>query len=280
MILGAHLSIAGGLEQALVKAGEYGFDAVALFLRNQRQWAASPMSEQTVEAFRRLRQELNIQAVVAHGSYLLNLAGQGEVYRRSMDAMVDDLERCRRLGIEDLVIHPGSCEDEQAGLERISQAVRELLDRSARSVRVVLETTAGQGACLGWRFEHLAEMIRRCGRPARVGVCIDTAHIFAAGYDIRSAEAYEQTMTQFERIVGLERLRVVHVNDSTRELGSRVDRHAHIGHGQIGLTAFHSLVNDARLAAVPLILETPKGEDEQGRDWDAVNARRLRRLKK
>ena len=280
MILGAHLSIAGGLEQALIKAGRYGFEAVALFLRNQRQWAAPPLSEQTVEVFRRLRRELNIRAVVAHGSYLLNLAGEGEVCRRSMDAMVDDLDRCRRLGIEDLVIHPGSCQDEQVGLERISRAVRELLERSARPVRVVLETTAGQGSCVGWRFEHLAEMIRRSGGSARVGVCIDTAHIFAAGYDIRSAEAYEQTMTQFERIVGLERLRVVHVNDSTRELGSRVDRHAHIGRGRIGLGGFRCLVNDPRLARVPLILETPKGEDERGRDWDIVNARRLRRLRK
>ncbi len=280
MILGAHLSIAGGLERALIKAGEHGFDAVALFLRNQRQWAAPPLSEQTVEVFGRLRRELNIRAVVAHGSYLLNLAGEGEVRRRSMEAMIDDLDRCRRLGIEDLVIHPGSCPDQQAGLTRIARAVRDLLKASPGPVRVLLETTAGQGASLGWRFEHLAEMIHRCGRTARAGVCLDTAHVFAAGYDIRTAEAYEQTMSQFERIVGLERLHAVHVNDSTRELGSRVDRHAHVGRGRIGLAGFRCLVNDPRLARVPLILETPKGADDRGRDWDAVNARRLRRLRR
>lgn len=280
MLIGAHLSIAGGIQRALVSADEYGFETVALFVRNQRQWRAPPLTDGVVRRFKRIRRRLGIRPVVAHGSYLVNLAGRREVRRKSLTAMAEEMDRCGRLGIEYLVMHPGANASAEAGIELIAGGLNELT-ASCRRRRpmVLLETTAGAGASIGATFEQLADILARLGRPKRFGVCLDTCHIFAAGYDIRTPACYRKTMAAFDRAIGLDRLLAIHVNDSVAPLGSRRDRHAHIGQGLIGLRGFANFVRDRRLAGVPMILETPKGIDRAGRDWDAVNADALRAMK-
>jgi len=217
--------------------------------------------------------------VVAHGSYLVNLAGQAAVRRKSLKAMADELGRCGRLGIEYLVLHPGSNPDRDRGIGLIADGLSQLLQECPhRRVKVLLETTSAAGSTIGGRFEDLAAILKRCDRPKRFGVCLDTCHIFAAGYDLRTPAAYRNTMRQFQDAVGLDRLKAIHLNDSMGALGGHRDRHAHIGHGAIGRKGFANLVRDARLAELPMILETPKGLDDRGRQWDAVNAAVLRRL--
>jgi deoxyribonuclease-4 len=279
MLLGSHLSISGGLDKALIKADGYGFGTVALFVRNQVQWRVSPLADEAVRRFRSTRKRLGIGPVVAHGSYLVNLAGRDDIRRKSIEAMVADLDRCGGLGIEYLVFHPGSADDVDEGIERIARAMEEIFQRCARRrPKLLLETTAGQGRSIGHRFEHLAEIRRRCRRRRRVGICLDTCHVFAAGYDVRTPAGWQATLDELDDAVGLEHLLAVHLNDSKRPLGSRVDRHEHIGKGAIGRRGFAAIVTDRRLAEVPLILETPKGTDEKGRDYDTLNARLLRRL--
>ncbi len=278
MLLGSHLSIAGGLHRALEAADDYGFDCVAMFVRNQRQWRAGPLSDEAIATFVEVRRRLRIAPVVAHGSYLVNLAGKADVRRKSITAMRDELDRCERLGIEYLVFHPGSRENADEGIGLIAEALNEIVADRTGLTKILLETTAGQGNYIGHTFEQLAAILERLERPKRFGVCLDTCHIFAAGYDIRTPHAYRKTMDEFDRTIGLERLLAVHLNDSVRGLGSRVDRHAHIGLGEIGLTGFAEIVNDQRLANLPMILETPKGADETGRDWDEINTAALREL--
>ncbi len=279
MLLGSHLSIGGGMHRALEAAAGYGFRAVALFVRNQVQWRPTPLREEAVRRFRATRKRLGIGPVVAHGSYLVNLAGLCAIRRKSISAMKHDLDRCGRLGIEYLVFHPGSRPDASEGIALIASALNEIVAAVAhRRPKILLETTAGQGNCIGHTFEQLAAILSRLDRPKRFGVCLDTCHIFAAGYDIRTPAAYRRTMKAFDDTVGLDRLLAIHLNDSRRPLGSRVDRHAHIGAGEIGLGGFTNIVNDPRLADVPIILETPKGTDEMARDWDEVNAESLRDL--
>jgi deoxyribonuclease-4 len=278
MLLGSHLSIAGGLHNALIKAHKYRFDTLGMFVRNQRQWRAPPLSPLIVRRFRAVRRKLQLGPVVAHGSYLLNLAGRDDVRERSIDALAEDLARCSRLGIEYLVIHPGSHVDPAEGIALIADAIDHVLTRSPGRCRILLETTSGAGNTICARFEQLAEILRRLRTPRRVGVCLDTCHVFAAGYDIRGPKAYADTMAEFDAAVGLRRLRAIHLNDSRGELGSRLDRHEHIGRGRIGRRGFASFVRDRRLAGIPMILETPKGKDPRGRDWDLLNARTLRRL--
>ncbi len=278
MLLGSHISISGGLHRAIEAAADYGFDCVAMFVRNQRQWRSSPLSAEATAAFVEVRRRLKIAPVVAHGSYLVNLAGKTDVRRKSIAAMRDELDRCERLGIEYLVFHPGSRENAAEGIILIAEALNEIItDRTGRT-KILLETTAGQGNCIGYKFEQLADILDRLEMAERFGICLDTCHIFAAGYDIRTPSDYRKTIAEFDRIIGLERLQAIHLNDSVRDLGSRVDRHAHIGLGKIGLAAFAELVNDNRLANLPMILETPKGADDTGRDWDEVNAAALRGL--
>ena len=273
------MSIAGGMHKALEAAAGYGFDTVAVFVRNQVRWKFGPLGERTVALFRRTRRRLGISPVVAHASYLVNLAGRDEVRRKSVAAMVEDLTRCGRLGIEYLVFHPGCNGDAAAGIALVAEALNSIISACPqRRPKILLETTAGQGDSIGHTFEQLAEILSPLARPGRFGVCLDTCHVFAAGCDVRSPEAYEATMEQFDRVVGIERLLAVHVNDSRRPLGSRVDRHEHIGRGLIGLDGLANFVRDPRLANVPLILETPKGRSDDGRDWDEINAEALRRL--
>ncbi|MBT3277855.1 MAG: deoxyribonuclease IV [Phycisphaerales bacterium] len=279
MQLGSHLSIAGGLENALIAAQSFGFTAVALFVRNQRQWAAKPLEDAQVETFLAARADAEIQVVVAHGSYLLNLAStKPESRRKSIDALADDLGRTSRLGIEYLVIHPGSNPDHAEGIAGIIAGIDEAIALADPSTMLLLETTAGQGNCIGHRFEDLAEIRAGVAEPDRLGVCLDTAHIFAAGYDIRTAETYAETMAEFDRVVGIKHLKAIHCNDSLKDFATRVDRHAHIGEGKIGVEAFRQLVNDKRLATIPMILETPKAQTADGEDYDAINKRVLEGL--
>jgi len=281
MLLGSHLSISGGLHKALISAEEYGFKSLALFLRNQVRWRAKAMDDKVVDKFRRTRETTDIRAIVAHASYLVNLAGKSEVRDKSIGAMIEDFTRCRRLGVEYLVFHPGSHPELETGEKLIIDALNEIASavapdpESASPARVLLETTAGQGNCIGHRFEHLATILDGLENPERFGVCLDTCHIFAAGYDIRTPETYADTMQAFDDIIGLDKLLAIHMNDSKRDFGTRVDRHEHIGKGFLGREAFVNVVNDSRLADIPAILETPKGLDEKGRDWDTINAETL-----
>jgi len=283
MLLGAHLSIAGGPHKALERAGELGFETVAIFVRSPVQWGGPPLSAEAVARFRRTRRRLGMGPVIAHGSYLANLAGAAALRARSLRAMAEELDRCGRLGAEYYVFHPGSPgpAGREEGIARVAAGLDELIARCRRRrVKLLLETTAGAGHQLGGRFEDLAEILARLRRPGRFGVCLDTCHVFAAGYDLRTRRAWDGTLRRFDRLIGLERLRAVHLNDSKGPLGSGRDRHEHIGLGRIGRRGFAHLVNDRRLDGVPMILETPKGTTDAGRDWDLVNAEVLRSLRR
>lgn len=275
------MSIAGGCEKAIYAASKIGFQTVQLFTKNNNQWKAPELTESHRAAFRLALAETGITTPVAHNSYLINLASPDDVlWNKSIDAMTVEVERCEALGIGDLVAHPGAHvgSGEEPGLKRIAEAIDEVHRRTTGfSVKIDLETTAGQGSCLGHRFEHLAKVIGLVSAPERLGVCVDTCHIFAAGYSLATADEYHGTIEEMGQTVGLDRVRVWHINDSLREHGSRVDRHAGIGRGHLGLEPFRHLINDPRFRAIPLILETPKGTEE-GEELDTLNLRALRQL--
>jgi deoxyribonuclease-4 len=275
------MSIVGGCEKAVLAAHAVGFQTVQLFTKNNNQWKAPPLSPEQAEAFRAALERTGIVEPIAHTSYLINLASPDDaLWVRSIDAMVVELQRCHALGIADLVVHPGSHmgSGEEAGLRRIAEALDAITRRTeGLAVTIDLETTAGQGTSLGYRFEHLQALLELAADPGRLGVCVDSCHIFAAGYSFDRPERYDEMIEQLDRTVGIGRLRVWHLNDSLRDCGSRVDRHAGIGAGKMGLGPFRSIVNDSRLRGLPMILETPKGTDE-GEDLDARNLRVLREL--
>jgi deoxyribonuclease-4 len=270
------MPIAGGLHKSIDAGKTAGCDVVQVFTKSPQQWNARAITDDDVHEFRAAQEKTDLPCVAAHDTYLINpAAADPAVLARSRDAMVDELERAGRLGIPALVMHLGACgkEPEEAAMARLVESVRLALGRTeAGGTTLLLETTAGQGSCLGFRFEQIAFVLEQIDRPDRLAVCLDTCHIFAAGYDIRSGESYEDTMSEFDRLIGLDRIRLVHANDSRRELGSRVDRHAAIGGGEIGLEGFRLLVNDPRLQA-PIVLETPK----EG-EMDPVNLAALRSL--
>jgi deoxyribonuclease-4 len=278
------MSIAGGCERAVQAAHAFGFTTVQLFTKNNNQWKAPPLSDAHVGAFRSALAETGVESPVAHNSYLINLASPAPSLRKqSIDAMIVELERCEALGIADLVIHPGAHmgAGDDAGLARVAKSINAIHRRTRGfQVKIDLETTAGQGTCLGHRFEHLAAICARVADPERLGICVDTCHIFAAGYSLGTRGEYDGTIDELDRTVGIGLVRVWHLNDSLRERGSRVDRHAAIGRGHLGLKPFRFLVNDPRFRATPLILETPKGTDENGEALDALNLRTLRSLEK
>ncbi|MFO0908949.1 MAG: deoxyribonuclease IV [Isosphaeraceae bacterium] len=280
--LGAHMSIAGGCHKAVWEAHRFGFETVQLFTKNNNQWRAPALTDDHVDAFRKALAETGVVDPVAHNSYLINLGSPDDaLWNKSIDAMTVEVERCANLGISDLVAHPGAHvgTGEEAGLGRIAAALDEIHRRTAGlPVYIDLETTAGQGSCLGHRFEHLGAIFERVKEPERLGVCVDTCHIFAAGYSLETAEQYDETLSELDRAVGLRRVRVWHLNDSLREQGSRVDRHAGIGRGRMGLAPFRHVVNDPRFHGIPLILETPKGFDGD-EELDALNLRALRQLR-
>ncbi len=276
------MSIAGGLHNAFAEAARVGCDCMQIFVKNQRQWRGPPLTEADVRQWAEAARRTGIGPVVAHDTYLINLASPDHALRtRSIDAFADELTRCERLAIPFLVTHPGSHGGDgvEAGLARVARAIDEIHRRTRGfRVRILLETTAGQGSSLGHRFEQLGEILARVRRPERLGVCVDTCHIFAAGYGLSEEASYRQTMADLDRAVGLDRVCCFHLNDSQKAVGCRVDRHAHIGRGCIGRRGFRLLVNDPRFADVPMILETPKGRDERGRDFDRLNLAALRRL--
>ncbi|OGB93162.1 MAG: deoxyribonuclease IV, partial [candidate division NC10 bacterium RBG_16_65_8] len=277
--LGAHMSIAGGVDTAPLRGREVGCDAIQVFTKSNRQWRSRPLGDEEVEAFRRNVKAAGIGSVVAHDCYLLNLAAPAAaVWKRSVAAFRDELERAERLGIPYLVTHPGShlAAGETEGIARVAEALNVVHAALPRHrVRVLLETTAGQGSSLGYRFEQLAAILEQVEAPQRVGICLDTCHLFAGGYDIRSPQGYRETMRALAMCVGVARVKAIHLNDSRQGLGSRVDRHAHIGEGRLGLTAFGLLLNDPRFRRVPMILETPKDED-----FVAADRRNLARLRR
>jgi deoxyribonuclease-4 len=304
-LFGAHLSIAGGLHRAVESAVALGMDCVQIFTHGPSQWVvlptepsrrrigeahqdglgkgwmAKPLPADQIFRFRSALRRSKLRFAVAHGSYLINLASpDAALYRRSIEAFVVELCRAESLGLHYLIAHPGSPMDagEEFGLRRIAEAINEVQARCPRyRVRILLETTAGQGASLGHRFEHLAKILERVAEPDRVGVCLDTCHVFAAGYALAPEAEYRATFRAFDRVVGLSRLKVFHINDSQKPLGSRVDRHEHVGRGCLGDEPFRLLVNDWRFRGRPMILETPK-EDADGRPMDPVNLDVLRRL--
>ena len=275
------MSIAGGCDRAVWSAHELNCQTVQLFTKNNNRWQAPSLSPDQAATFRSALAETAISTPIAHTSYLINLGSpDGHLWTQSINAMTIEVERSEILGIGDLVVHPGAHMGvgEEAGLARIARALDEVHRRtSGTTVTIDLETTAGQGTCLGHRFEHLQVILDRVARPERLGVCGDTCHIFAAGYSLNSPEEYDETTERLDRCVGLGRVRAWHLNDSQRECGSRVDRHAAIGLGMMGLAPFRHLVNDPRFRGLPMILETPKGI-ENGESLDVRNLRILRRL--
>jgi len=265
MKFGAHMSISGGLHKAFGYGERAGCDTIQIFSKNQQQWRGKALLEQDIGLFKAEQQRTGLGPVVVHDSYLINLASPNdELWEKSIGAFADELERCNALGIPYLVTHPGAHtgSGEEAGLRREATALNRLLGAGVGGdTLILLETTAGQGTCLGQRFEHLAYLIEQAVHPERIGVCIDTCHILVAGYDIRTPAACAATFAEFDRVVGMERIKAFHLNDSQKDLGSRVDRHTHIGAGCVGLEGFRAIVNDARFADLPMILETPKGDD-------------------
>ena len=280
--LGAHLSIAGGLPRAVDRAEASGCQALQIFTKSAGQWRARTLPPEEIALFRRRVRQTGIRPVVAHNSYLINVAAADPALRRkSIDALRDELDRAESLGLDGLVMHPGSYTSgtEAGGLKLIADGLAAVLDsRPDGRTRLLLEHTAGQGTNLGHRFEHLAEIIDLLGGASRVGVCLDTCHLLAAGYDICSAEGYADTFRQFGRIVGFARLKAFHLNDSKKPCGSRVDRHEHIGEGCLGVEPFRRILNDPRFARLPMLLETPKVDTPQSRrlsDVDPLDRKNL-----
>ncbi len=264
MKLGAHVSVAGGLENGPIEGRAIGAEVIQIFTRNQRQWDAKPVSDEEAAAFRASVKQHAIECVMSHASYLLNLgAPSSEARRKSAAAFREELVRCAKLGVQLLNFHPGAHlgGGDAASLRFAADCMREAIETTPDSdgVMLVIENTAGQGSCIGHRFEHLAEMVELAGHPRRVGVCLDTQHAFASGYDVKSEEGLERVLAEFDRVVGFDRLSAFHLNDSKVALGGRVDRHECLGKGAIGFDLFARLAKDRRFAALPGFLETPEG---------------------
>ncbi|MGC8496398.1 MAG: deoxyribonuclease IV [Thermoplasmata archaeon] len=268
-LVGAHISISGGIENAPERGKNLNLDAIQIFTKNQRQWVSKRLKKEVIESFKNSTEKYGI-ITVAHASYLINLAANEEsLWLKSKASFLEEINRCAQLNIPYLVFHPGSHNGfgEEYGIERIAEAINETLNRSDRTV-LLLETTAGQGTNIGYTFDHLKSIIKKVKNKDRVGVCIDTCHIYAAGYDI--ANNYENVIEEFEATIGLNKLKVIHLNDSEKGLGSKIDRHAHIGKGKIGAKGFVKILDDERLESIPFILETPQGENEYYLDLQEI----------
>lgn len=263
--MGAHMSIAGGVDKALLEGKKVDCEAIQIFTKSSRQWAAHPYSKEEIENFCRNQKDSGITTVVAHDSYLLNLGSpDAGLRKRSVRGFIDEMERCETLKIPYLIAHPGAHmgAGEEAGIKTIARSLDETHAAcKGYNVTVALEITAGQGSNLGYRFDQIRKMIDAAQESDRLKVCFDTEHAFAAGYDLRTKEGYERTFGEFDKTIGLERIAAFHLNDSKKEFHSRVDRHEHIGKGHIGVEAFRLLMNDRRFWGLPMCLETPKGPD-------------------
>jgi deoxyribonuclease-4 len=286
--LGAHMSIAGGLPRAVDRAEAARCEALQIFTKSAGQWRARPLPPAEIDLFRRRIDETGIRPAVAHNSYLINIAAASPALReQSLASLGEELDRAESLGLDGLVMHPGSYTtgSEQEGLRLIADGLRTLLaSRPHGKAKILLEHTAGQGTNLGHRFEHLATIIETLDGSERVGVCLDTCHLLTSGYDLCTPRGYRETFKEFDRLVGIDRIKVFHLNDSKKPCGSRVDRHEHIGKGCLGLEPFRMLLNDRRFAKLPMLLETPKLESRESLrrsdvdPWDARNLRTLRKL--
>ena len=278
LLVGAHMSIAGGIHHAFGHGERAGCRTLQIFLKNSTQWRTKPLTDEDCVLYKEAEKRSGIGPVIAHNSYLINLASPDVIlYERSLSAFVEELQRARFLGVSNVILHPGAHmgAGEVEGMARVTAALNRALAQVPGPVGILLENTAGQGSCLGHRFEQLAAILDGVRDDGRVGICLDTCHLFASGYDIRTEDGYKATMKEFNKWIGVERIRAFHVNDCKKELGSRLDRHAHIGQGYIGLEAFRCLVNDRRFARVPKILETPKGKELEE---DRMNLETLRSL--
>jgi len=279
VLLGAHFSIAGGLHKALETASQYGCPVLQLFTKNASTWKERQLSVQEIKKFERARRRGNIETVCSHAAYLINLASPDRrTHERSVTALKSELTRSAQLRIPYVILHPGAHmgKGKDRGLCRVAESINIVFGQTPdETSHLLLETTAGQGTNLGCTFEQLAAIADRVEAKERLGFCLDTCHVFAAGYDLRTKEAYDRTMSAFDRAVGLESLHIIHVNDAKKGLGSRVDRHEHIGQGAIGMEAFGFIMNDFRLQSMAKILETPKNDRV---DHDRLNLERLRAL--
>lgn len=281
MLLGAHMSISGGLHRAIERGKEAKCEALQIFSKNSNQWKAKPLQRAEIEEFKKKWEEWGNFTILVHDSYLINLGSPKQGDReKSIHAFLEEIERCDLLGLPYLVFHPGSHlgTGEEEGCRMVAQSLNEIFNKnSGFRVKLLMETTAGQGTNIGYKFEHLKMILDLLMAPERMGVCIDTCHIFAAGYDIRTREGYEKTFHEFDRLLGIGWIKAFHVNDSKKGFLSRVDRHEHIGKGFIGVEAFSFLMNDRRFEAIPMVLETPKGETMKE---DEENLSLLRQLSK
>ena len=281
MNLGAHISISGGVYKCFARAKELGANSIQIFVKNNNRWFSKPFTYQELEKFQIEREKHQPFSVNAHNAYLINLCSpKTDIEKKSISAMKDEINRCEQLKLHYLVMHPGSHLGigERWGINKIAQNLNRIIEEMAETkVKILLETTAGQGTNLGYRFEQLRDILDIMKYKERFGICYDTCHTFAAGYDITTTGKYQQVMNQFDKIIGLDHIHLFHLNDSKYELGSRKDRHSHIGAGYIGLEGFRALINDKRFYNIPMVLETPKGENGK---MDKINLKTLRDLRK
>jgi deoxyribonuclease-4 len=279
ILLGAHMSIGGGIHRAIERSCSIEGTAMQMFVKNNMQWFARPLDRAEIKDFLRHAQRKQIEAAFAHSSYLINLAATNpQFHANSLRALAEELTRAHQLELPFLVLHPGAHlgAGEQAGIEKIVASIDAIWAVIPKvKTKIALETTAGQGSCLGDKFEHLAAIIENVREPERLCVCLDTAHVFEAGYDIGSEAGVKKTFREFDRVIGLDRLAAIHLNDSKTARGSRVDRHEHIGKGQIGLDAFRFIMRDRRFRKIPKVLETPK---DKNLTEDVMNMKTLRGL--
>jgi deoxyribonuclease-4 len=279
VLLGAHMSIAGGVNLAIERARSIDCTAMQMFVKNNMQWFARPLTRDEIRTFLEHQKRRELLSIFAHANYLINLAAtNGQFHEHSIRSLSEELVRANQLELPFLVLHPGAHlgAGEEAGLEKIVESINRVFSGLPKTkTRIALETTAGQGSCMGNKFEHLAYVISRVREPERLCVCLDTAHVFASGYDIGSEASVRKIFREFDRVVGLDRLVAIHLNDSKTAYGSRVDRHEHIGRGKIGLPAFRFIMRDRRFRKIPKVLETPKGKNLRE---DVINLKTLRRL--
>jgi deoxyribonuclease IV len=279
LLLGAHMSIRGGVSMAIERARSIRCTAMQMFVKNNMQWFARPLTREEIRAFLNHVQRGELLSVFGHANYLINLAATNPLFHKnSIQALAKELVRADQLELPFLVLHPGAHlgAGEEAGLEKIADSIDEVFRKIPKvKTKIALEITAGQGSCIGHRFEHLAHIIANVREPERLRVCLDTAHLFAAGYEIGSEPGVKKTFREFDRVIGRRSLVALHVNDSKTNRGSRVDRHEHIGKGRIGLDAFRFIMQSPRFSKIPKVLETPKGNDLAE---DVMNLKTLRRL--